>query len=151
MNLPKVSPEVHVSFQPVADDVGDWATWTAAHDDDDHCLHSLDPKSQWQGKSCERHNAKLAEEANDNAPWLLNVAPQLCSLHSAAHGEHDHCEHDGEHRAHHYSQDGIEVTGRNKAVCARAGCGSIVTDSWQHGGWLQRGHCCCRRRISADP
>ena len=32
-------PEVHVSIQPVADDVGACASGTAAHNDDDDSLH----------------------------------------------------------------------------------------------------------------
>lgn len=112
-------PQIHVSIQPVADDVGTGASGTAAHNNDDYCLHGDDLEGQGQGERRERHDAKLAEESNQDAPGLFDVTPQLHGIHSAAHGEHDHGQHDGERGAHRHSQDLVEVIRRNEAVAAR--------------------------------
>lgn len=113
-------PQIHVSIQPVADDVGTSASGTAAHNNDDHCLHRDDLEGQRQGERRERHDAKLAEKSNEDAPGPSDVAPQLHDVHSAAHGEHDHSEHYGERGAHRQAQDLVEVIWRNQAVWARA-------------------------------
>lgn len=112
-------PQIHVSIQPVADDVGTGASRTAAHNNDDYRLHRDDLEGQRQGERCERHDAKLAEKANEDAPGPSDVTPQLHGVHSAAHGEHDHSEHDGERGAHRQAQDLVEVIRRNEAVRAR--------------------------------
>lgn len=112
-------PQIHVSIQPVADDVGTSASRTAAHNNDDYCLHRDDLEGQRQGKRCERHDAKLAEKSNEDAPGPFDVAPQLHGVHGAAHGKHDHSEHYGERGAHRQAQDVVEVIRRNQAVRAR--------------------------------
>lgn len=112
-------PQIHVSIQPVADDVGASASGTAAHNNDDYCLDRDDLEGQGQGKRRERHDAKLAEKSNQDAPGLFDVTPQLHDLHSAAHGKHDQCQHYGERGAHRDSQDLVEVIRRNEAVAAR--------------------------------
>lgn len=124
------SPQIHVSIQPVADDVGAGASRAAAHDDDDDGLHGHDVEGQGQGEGGEGHDAELAEEADEDAPGPLDVAQQLVGVHGAAHGEHDHGQHDGEHRAQHHAQDGVEVAGGHQAVGPRADGGHGLTLSW---------------------
>lgn len=130
-------PQVHVSIQPVAYNVWARSSGTAAHDDDDHRLHGLHLEGQCQGKGWERHDAELAQEADDDAPGSPEVAQQFWGVHSAAHGKHDQGEHDGEHCAQHQAQHLIEVAWRNEAVCARADCGERLTATGyrgRHGG-----------------
>lgn len=131
-------PQIHVSIQPVADDVGTIASRTAAHNNDDYGLHRDDLEGQGQGKACERHDAKLAEKSNEDAPGPSDVAPQLHGVHGAAHGEHDHGEHDGERGAHGQAQDLVEVIRRDEAVGARAHGGEGVA----HDGRCRGGHGC---------
>lgn len=119
-------PQIHVSIQPVADDVGTSASRTAAHNNDDYCLHRDDLEGQCQGERRERHDAKLAEKSNDDAPGPFDVTPQLHGVHGAAHGKHDHGEHDGERGAHRQAQDLVEVIRRSEAVRPRTHGGERV-------------------------
>lgn len=124
-----ILPQVHVAIQPVADDVGARASRTAAHNDDDHRLHRYDLEGQRQGERRERHDAELAEKADEDAPGPPDVTPQLRGIHGAAHGEHDHSQHDGERGAHRQAQDLVEVIRGNQAVGPRAdGCESVALD-----------------------
>lgn len=136
-------PQIHVSIQPVADNIRAGSSWTAAHNDDDNSLHRKHIEDQRQDEGCERHDAKLAEEANEDAPGSLDVAPQLRDINGAAHAEHDQGKHDGEHCAQHRAQYGIEVTGGHKTVCAWADCGMFLAAlgycSYRHceqGSWF---------------
>ena len=118
-----ISPEVHVSIQPVADDVGVGPPGAAAHDDDGYGLHRQNVEGKGEGEGREGHDAKLAQEADEDAPGPPDVTPQLGRVHRAAHGKHHHGQHDGEHHAEHQAQDVVEVTGGNQAACARTGGG----------------------------
>lgn len=129
-----ILPKVHVSIQPVANDVGAGSSGTAAHDDDDDGLHRLHLEGQCQGEGYEGHDAELAEEADGDAPGPLDVAPQLGGVHRAAHGEHHHGQHDGEHRAQHRAQDGVIVAGGHQTVGARADGGFQLAACGNRGG-----------------
>lgn len=130
-----VSPEVHVSVQPVGDDIGAGASGAAAHYQDDHGLDGQHLEGQREGEGCEGHDAELAQEADEDAPGPADVCPKLGRVHRAAHGEHDHGQHDGEDGAHDQAQDSVEVALRDQAWRPGADGGIGMAD-WR---WSRHG------------
>ena len=86
-------PEVHVSIQPVGDDVRDDAPGAAAHHQDGHRLQGLHAQARGQQERREGHQTKLAAQPHQHAPGPAQVSPQPGRLHGAAQGEHHHRQH----------------------------------------------------------
>lgn len=115
-----VSPQVHVSVKPVAENIGAGTSRATAHNYDNYSLDWKYVENQWKRKGCERHDAKLAQETDKNAPWPADVYPELSCLDGAAHWKHDQGKHDGKCGTHHHVENVIERISRHQAGCARA-------------------------------